>query len=92
MNSSGYHEMKVPERERHTIQSKKFMLMIVWDPRGSHLIKVIEKDRKFNAGYYIIEILEPQSHCPNGAQLKQRAKNENCWCMLTMRARMPPSS
>jgi hypothetical protein len=34
---------KVPERERHTIQSKQFMLIIVWNPRGFHLIKVLEK-------------------------------------------------
>jgi hypothetical protein len=56
--------MKVPERERHTIQSRKFMLTIVWNPRGFHLIKVLEKGRKFNAGYYIAEVLEPLSHCP----------------------------
>jgi hypothetical protein len=31
--------------------------MIVWNPRGFHLIKVLEKCRKFNAGYYIAEIL-----------------------------------
>jgi histone-lysine N-methyltransferase SETMAR len=59
MNSSGSHEIKkVPERERHTIQSKKFMLTIVWNPRGFYLIKVLEKGRKFNTGYYITEILE----------------------------------
>jgi hypothetical protein len=52
---------KVPERERHTIQSKKFILTIVWNPRGFHLIKVLEKGRKFNAGYYIAEILESLS-------------------------------
>jgi histone-lysine N-methyltransferase SETMAR len=37
------------------------MLTIVWNPRGFHLIKVLEKGRKFNAGYYIAEILEPLS-------------------------------
>jgi hypothetical protein len=50
---------KVAERERHTVQSKKFILTILWNPRGFHLIKVLEKDRKFNAGYYIAEILGP---------------------------------
>jgi hypothetical protein len=34
------------------------MLTIVWNLRGFHLIKILEKDRKFNAGYYIAEILE----------------------------------
>jgi hypothetical protein len=52
---------KVPERERHTIQLKKFMLTIVWNPRGFHLIKILEKCRKFNAGYYIAEIFEQLS-------------------------------
>jgi hypothetical protein len=37
------------------------MLTIVWNPRGFHLIKVLEIGRKFNAGYYIAEILEPLS-------------------------------
>jgi hypothetical protein len=52
---------KVPERERHTIQSKKFMLTIVWNVHGFCLIKVLEKGRKFTAGHYIVEILEPLS-------------------------------
>jgi transposase len=34
------------------------MLTIVWNPRGFHLIKVLAKGRKFNAGHYIAEILE----------------------------------
>jgi hypothetical protein len=37
------------------------MLMIIWNPRGFHLIKGLEKGRKFNAGYDITEILEPLS-------------------------------
>jgi hypothetical protein len=49
---------KVLERERHTIQSKQLMPTIVWNPRGFHLIKVLEKGGKFNAGYYIAEMLE----------------------------------
>jgi hypothetical protein len=67
------------------------MLTIVWNPRGFPLIKVLEKGRKLNAGYHIAEILELLSHCSNGAQLKQQATSENCWCMRTMRARIPPS-
>jgi hypothetical protein len=35
------------------------VLTIVWNSRGSYLIKVLDKDRKFNAGYYIAELLEP---------------------------------
>jgi hypothetical protein len=52
---------KVPERERHMVQSKQSMLTIIWNPCGFHLIKVLEKGRKFNSGDYIAEILEPLS-------------------------------
>jgi hypothetical protein len=37
------------------------MLTIVWNPRGFHLINVLQKGRKFNGGYYIAEILTPLS-------------------------------
>jgi hypothetical protein len=37
------------------------MLTVVWNPHGFHLIKVLEKGRKFNTGYDIAEILEPLS-------------------------------
>jgi endo-1,4-beta-D-glucanase Y len=37
------------------------MLTIVWNPRGFHLIKGLEKGRTFNASYYITEIFEPFS-------------------------------
>jgi hypothetical protein len=37
------------------------MLTIAWSPPGFHLIKVLENGRKFNAGYYITEVLEPLS-------------------------------
>jgi hypothetical protein len=37
------------------------MLTIVWNLRRFHLIKVLEKGRKFNAGYYIAEILKSLS-------------------------------
>jgi hypothetical protein len=37
------------------------MLTIVWNPHGFHLVKVLEKGRKFNVGYYIAEILESLS-------------------------------
>jgi hypothetical protein len=79
---------KVPERERHTIQSKKCMLTIVWNPRGLHLIKVLEKGCKFKAGYYIAEILELLSPWRS---MEAAATSENCWCMRTMRSRIPPS-
>jgi hypothetical protein len=39
----------VVDRERHTVQSPKFMLMIVWNQIGFHVLKALLKDRKFNA-------------------------------------------
>jgi hypothetical protein len=48
---------KVPESERCTIQSKKFMLTIVWNPRGFHLIDVLARGCKCNATDYVTEIL-----------------------------------
>jgi hypothetical protein len=39
------------------IQSKNFMLTIVWNPRAFHLIKGLEKGRKFNTAYYRADIL-----------------------------------
>jgi hypothetical protein len=49
-------------RKRTTPNSiEKFMLTIVWNLRGFHLIKVLAKGRKFNAGYYTVETLEPLS-------------------------------
>jgi hypothetical protein len=39
------------------------MLTIVWNPRGFHLIKVLEKGRKCKAGYYIAEVVESLSQC-----------------------------
>jgi hypothetical protein len=44
----------VGDRERHTVQSLKFMLTIVWNPIGFHALKALPKGRKFNAQYYII--------------------------------------
>jgi hypothetical protein len=61
MNPSGYHEMKSSRKGTPHNSIEKCMLMIVWNPRGFHLIKVLERGRKFNAGYYIAEILEPLS-------------------------------
>jgi hypothetical protein len=37
------------------------MLTVIWNPRGFHLIKVLDKVRKFNACYYIVEILQSLS-------------------------------
>jgi hypothetical protein len=61
MNSSGYHEMKSSRKKTTPNSVAKFMLTIIRNLRGFHLTKVLENGRKFNAGYYIPEILEPLS-------------------------------
>jgi hypothetical protein len=48
---------EIPERERGTIQSEKVMLTIVWNPSGFHLINVLPKRFKFNASFYVTQIL-----------------------------------
>jgi histone-lysine N-methyltransferase SETMAR len=52
---------KFPKKNDTQFNQPKFMLTFVWNPHGFHLIKVLEKGRKFNACYYIAEILEPLS-------------------------------
>jgi hypothetical protein len=41
----------VVDRERHTVQSPKFMLTVAWNPIGFHVMKTLPKGRKFNAQY-----------------------------------------
>jgi transposase len=48
-----------PERERQTIQSKKMMVTIVWNPTGFYQLYALPKGAKFNSAYYISEILTP---------------------------------
>jgi histone-lysine N-methyltransferase SETMAR len=47
----------VVDRERHTVQSPKLMLTVVWNPIGFHVLKAVLKGRKFNAQYYTNDIL-----------------------------------
>jgi hypothetical protein len=47
----------VVDRERHTVQSPKCMLTVVWNPIGFHVLKALPKGRKFNAQYYANNIL-----------------------------------
>jgi hypothetical protein len=88
MNSSDYHEMKSSLKKTIHNSIEKFMLTVVWSPCGFHLIKILEKVASSTP---TMISLRYQSHCPNDAQLKQRATGENCWCMRTMRARILPS-
>jgi hypothetical protein len=54
-------DAEIPERERHTVQSQKLMLTIVWNPGGFHLVNILPKGFKFNASYYVTQILDPLS-------------------------------
>jgi histone-lysine N-methyltransferase SETMAR len=54
-------DAEIPERERHTIQSQKVMLTIVWNPGGFPLVNIFPKGFKFNASYYVTQILDPLS-------------------------------
>jgi hypothetical protein len=47
----------VVDRKRHTVQSPKFMLTVVWNPIGFHVLKVLPKGRKVNVQYYTNDIL-----------------------------------
>jgi hypothetical protein len=46
-----------PERTRHTIQNRKIMVTIAWNPLGFPLIVARTKGRTFNAEYYRDNIL-----------------------------------
>jgi hypothetical protein len=47
----------VVDRERHTVQSPKFLLTVVSNPIGLHVLKSLPKGRKFSAQYYTNDIL-----------------------------------
>jgi hypothetical protein len=54
-------DAKIPERERHIVQSQKVMFTIVWNPGGFHLVNILLKRFKFNASYHVTQILDPLS-------------------------------
>jgi histone-lysine N-methyltransferase SETMAR len=47
----------VPDRERYTIQSPKFMLPIVWNIGGFHIVNFLPTGCNFNAQHYTNRIL-----------------------------------
>jgi hypothetical protein len=62
MNSSRYHEIKKFPKENGTQFSRKIHSHDRLESAlRFHLIRVLEKGRKLNTGYYIAEILEPLS-------------------------------
>jgi hypothetical protein len=52
-------EDEAPQKEKKIVLSLKMMLTVVWNTHGFHLIDVLPKSSKFNAGHYISHILSP---------------------------------
>jgi hypothetical protein len=50
-------DQEPPERAKHTIQDKKIMVAIAWNPLGFHLVEVLPKGRGFNVEHYRDNIL-----------------------------------
>jgi hypothetical protein len=48
-----------PDRVKHMIGDRKMMVTIVWNPHGFHFVDGLPKGQKFNANYYIDNILQP---------------------------------
>jgi histone-lysine N-methyltransferase SETMAR len=48
-----------PERARHTVQDRKIMVIIAWNPLGFPLIVALPKGCTFNTEYYHDNILAP---------------------------------
>jgi hypothetical protein len=44
----------VVDRGQQTIQSPMFMLTVVWNPIGFHVLKALPNGRKFNGQYCVI--------------------------------------
>jgi hypothetical protein len=51
-------EQLVPDRERNMIQSPKLMPTVAWNPSGSQVLTALPRGLEFNAGYYVMAILE----------------------------------
>jgi hypothetical protein len=66
----------VPDRERYTIQSQKFVTTIVRNPRGFHVVKALRKSSKFNGDYYIDNILVAIS---DWRRLTQGTRQNKLW-------------
>jgi hypothetical protein len=76
----------VVDRERHTVQSLKFMLADVWNPIEFHILKAFPKGRKFNAQYHINDILVAISDWRRQTGEQGRT---SCACILMMLAHTP---
>jgi hypothetical protein len=79
----------VVDKELHKVQSPKFVLAVVWNPIGFHVLKALPKGRKFNAQYYIIiqMISWSQSEIEGGRPGEH--SRTSCGCILIMVGHTP---
>jgi hypothetical protein len=69
----------VPDRERYIIQSPTFMVTIVWNPSGFHVVKALPKWTKFNAQYETNNVLVAIS---DWSRLRWRTQQRKLWLWL----------
>jgi hypothetical protein len=74
----------VVDRERHIVQSPKFMLTVVWNPIGFHVLKALLNGRKFNAQYYIIIQMISWLQSQIGSGRPGEHGRTSCGCILIM--------
>jgi hypothetical protein len=79
----------VVDRERHTVQSQKSMLMVVWNPIGFHVLKALAKGRKFNAQYHIIIQMISWSQSQIGGGRPGEYGQTICGCILIILGHTP---
>jgi hypothetical protein len=56
-----------PERAKQTIQDKKIIVTIAWNPLGFHSVEVLRTGRGFNAEYHRDNILTELIRCRSEA-------------------------
>jgi hypothetical protein len=78
----------VINRERHTVQSLKFILTVVENPIGFHVLKALPKGHKFNAQYYIIIQMISWSQSQIGGRPGKHGRT-SCGCILIMLGHTP---
>jgi histone-lysine N-methyltransferase SETMAR len=61
-------------RERHMIQSPKIMVTVAWNTSGFHVLAALPKGIKFNARYYITDILTPIMEWRAGSGIRSPRK------------------
>jgi hypothetical protein len=88
MNSYGYHKMKKSPKENDTQFNQKIHAHDrLESARRFRPIKVLEKGRKFNTGYYIAEVLKPLSQ----QRSVEAAGKERKLLVHANNSRIPPS-